>query len=169
MVLTRFGGVIKCTVCGSLTVARVHGPNLRETCRCGRCGAINRHRQIGAVACGAVGNAIGKRLTSLRLLSQIDKLAVYNTEASGPLHNQLFGMAKYRCSEYFGPSHSSGELVGTVMHQDLMNLPYPNQSFDLVLSSEVLEHVARPYRAHEEIHRVLKVGGRRESASGPKR
>ncbi|MFC2028683.1 class I SAM-dependent methyltransferase [Chloroflexota bacterium] len=39
------------------------------------------------------------------------------------------------------------------------NLPYPSASFDLVLSHEVLEHVADDRLAVEEILRVLRPGG----------
>ncbi len=39
-------------------------------------------------------------------------------------------------------------------------LPYPAQSFDLVLSHEVLEHVGNDRQAVEEIVRTLKPGGR---------
>jgi SAM-dependent methyltransferase len=39
-------------------------------------------------------------------------------------------------------------------------LPFPDASFDVVLFSEVLEHVDEPVRAVKEIARVLKPGGR---------
>lgn len=39
-------------------------------------------------------------------------------------------------------------------------LPYPDGSFDLILSHEVLEHVQDDRRAASEIARVLRVGGR---------
>ena len=39
------------------------------------------------------------------------------------------------------------------------NLPYPSERFDLVLSHEVLEHVADDRLAVEEIVRVLRTGG----------
>ena len=39
-------------------------------------------------------------------------------------------------------------------------LPYPDESFDLILSHEVLEHVEDDRRAASEIARVLRVGGR---------
>jgi SAM-dependent methyltransferase len=39
-------------------------------------------------------------------------------------------------------------------------LPFPPDSFDLILSHEVLEHVADDRRALEEITRVLRPGGR---------
>lgn len=40
------------------------------------------------------------------------------------------------------------------------SLPYPASVFDLILSHEVLEHVADDRRAAREMARVLKVGGR---------
>lgn len=38
-------------------------------------------------------------------------------------------------------------------------IPLPSASVDLVITQEVLEHVADPFKAIEEIHRVLKPGG----------
>lgn len=40
------------------------------------------------------------------------------------------------------------------------DLPYPSSHFDLVISNEVIEHVADDRRTVEEIIRVLKPGGR---------
>jgi SAM-dependent methyltransferase len=39
-------------------------------------------------------------------------------------------------------------------------LPFPDASFDAVLCTEVLEHIADPAETIREIHRVLKPGGR---------
>lgn len=39
---------------------------------------------------------------------------------------------------------------------DIHNLPYPDESFDFVLCSHVLEHVEDPRRAVSELRRVLK-------------
>ena len=40
-----------------------------------------------------------------------------------------------------------------------MALSYDDASIDLILSSDVFEHVPDPYRAHAEVHRVLRPGG----------
>lgn len=40
------------------------------------------------------------------------------------------------------------------------DLPYPDGSFDLVLSDQVLEHTEQPFRAVSESLRVLRPGGR---------
>lgn len=43
---------------------------------------------------------------------------------------------------------------------DMHALPYGDESFDLVIHSDTLEHVERPVRALEECRRVLAPGGR---------
>lgn len=87
-------------------------------------------------------------------------MRIYNTEAHGALHSLLAGCPGYCASEYFGPDLASGEVgPGGVIHQDLEQLSFPDASFDVVLSTDVFEHVADPYRAHGEVHRVLRPGG----------
>jgi len=157
----RVGAIapIRCPVCGRVSAASGFTVNLRESGRCRRCGATNRNRQIALVAARAMGERVGKRMENLAALSDRSDLVVYNTEAQGALHDQLRGMPGYICSEYLGPDHESGEVVGETTHQDLMALSFADASIDLVLSSDVFEHVPDPYRAHREVHRVLRPGG----------
>lgn len=149
-------GPILCAVCGSLTRFRVTDTSLlRENCPCQVCGANNRQRHVALQAARAFG------CPSLRSLARRHDLVVYNTEARGPLHEQLVVMPNYVCSEYFGPMHVSGDTVNGIMHQDLMALSLQDESVDLIISSEVFEHIPNPYDAHKEVHRILKNGGRR--------
>jgi SAM-dependent methyltransferase len=53
-----------------------------------------------------------------------------------------------------------GEVVGDARSEDLTCLTYTDASFDLVLTSETLEHVPSLGAALGEIHRVLSPGGR---------
>src|SRR4051812_35669579 len=135
---------IKCPVCGRLSAARGFGENLRETGRCRSCGATNRNRQVAYVALRAVAERTGKQVDSLAAVARLTDLVVYNTEAQGALHDQLHAMPGYRCSEYLGPGHESGEVVGDTIHQDLQALSYDDASIDLILSSDVFEHVPDP-------------------------
>jgi len=42
---------------------------------------------------------------------------------------------------------------------DMLAIPYPDETFDLVIANHVLEHVTDDARALEEVRRVLKPGG----------
>ena len=42
---------------------------------------------------------------------------------------------------------------------DTMNLSFPDESFNYVISDQVLEHISNPFRAAGEVRRVLRPGG----------
>lgn len=50
--------------------------------------------------------------------------------------------------------HSSIDVVG-----DIEATPFADNEFDTVVSTQVLEHVRRPWMVAQEIHRILKPGG----------
>lgn len=152
-------GPISCTVCGRVSVATGFTENLRETGLCRRCGSSNRQRQLARVACTVASALAGVRVRSLARFAAGTDLAVFNTEASGAVHEQLASMRRYEASEYLGAEHEPGDVVDGRQHQDLRRLSFEDESFDLVLSSDVLEHVPDPYAAHREIRRVLRPGG----------
>lgn len=147
---------IRCSVCGKLSLMLVDHDNFREGCLCSTCHSFNRQRQIAHVIC----RSFRPGFKSLHEFSGAADIAVYNTETGGTLHAALCTMKHYVCSEYFGESYQSGKMVNGKMHQDLMHLSFEDNSFDLVISTDVLEHVPDPYQAHREIYRVLKQGGR---------
>ena len=160
--LRRFGP-IKCPVCGSFGFAKgfdAKPMNLRETGRCSNCDATNRQRQEAYVVRQAFATITGSKKPSLNEVAALNGFVIYNTEAEGPVHRRLAAMEGYLCSEYFGDDYKSGDVVDGVMHQDLMALSFPDRSIDMVMSSDVFEHVPDPYRAHEEVWRVLRPGGR---------
>ena len=65
-----------------------------------------------------------------------------------------FSYSDYR--EGAGP----GSVVDGVRSEDLMTLSYDDESFDLLITSETLEHVPDLGRALAEVRRVLRPGGR---------
>ena len=54
---------------------------------------------------------------------------------------------------------TADKLIG-VLRGDARHLPFPDGSFDVVITSEVLEHIQDDVRAIAEMVRVLKPGGR---------
>jgi len=152
--------VIFCPVCGNITLIFSITENLRESCRCIRCMSNNRQRQLAYVLCKSLSNIKRKGMRCLKDIVADQSLIIYNSEARGAIHNALSRMKNYICSEYYEPQYKSGEIVNGVLHEDLMNLSFKDASIDIVLSSDVLEHVPRPYDAHREIWRVLKPNGK---------
>lgn len=62
-------------------------------------------------------------------------------------------------TEYVGLDRESPMATPTVVG-DAMDIPFPDGHFDVVLSTQVLEHVPEPERALREAVRVLRPGGR---------
>ncbi len=65
--------------------------------------------------------------------------------------------------EMFGALHAAGEVAegGTASVQPgtILDMPYEDGSFDVVLASEILEHVPEDDRAISELVRITKPGG----------
>lgn len=148
-----------CTVCGQVTALTRWQTNFRETGCCVNCRAINRHRQIAAVVCIALREWKGIACRALAEINAHSDWAIFNTESAGALHRYLSRLPGYVCSEYWGSQYMPGEVVNGVRNENLTCLSFPNDTFDFVISSEVLEHIPEPYRAHREIFRVLRPGG----------
>jgi SAM-dependent methyltransferase len=150
---------LKCIVCGNVFAYKIKNENLREDCNCIICKSSNRIRQLSY---GLITSVLKKKplLSSLKGFNQRNDLVVYNTEAKGPIHDSLCKMKNYVCSEYLGEEYKSGTVVNGILNQDLQNLSFADNSFDVVISSEVFEHIPDAYRAFREVYRVLKPGGR---------
>jgi len=155
-----------CNVCGRMSMAILAKKclphpetQLRESVICIRCGASNRNRQVAALICRS---PFAKRqYASLARFAKCECVTVYNTEAARAIHNTFNTMKSgYVCSEFVDGQLESGTRSGGILHQDLMKTSFPDQSFDLVITSDVLEHVPNPWAAFGEIHRILKPEGR---------
>jgi SAM-dependent methyltransferase len=143
-----------CPVCSFPTVFSGFTDNLRESGGCLICRSTNRQRQMAFILKKAL------NLSASRKFKFPPEFRIYNVESNGALHARLKKGSNYTCSEYFGAEYSPGTVVEGVRHEDLQNLSFPDSSFDIILSSDVLEHMPRPYQAHREIFRTLKPGGR---------
>jgi SAM-dependent methyltransferase len=150
----------RCPVCGYRGPIGGFTDNLRESGYCPCCGAWTRIRQMAATLVELGPGLVGRPVATAAELATAPGLRIYNTEAHGSLDAVLGGAPGYVASEYFGPDLRSGDRgPDGILHEDLQDLSFEPDTFDLVLSTDVLEHVADPYRAHAEIHRVLRPGG----------
>ena len=86
-------------------------------------------------------------------------LKIYEAQSDGAIHSVLRRFPGYVCSEYFDEVPAGEMGPSGIRCEDLQALSFADETFDLVITQDVLEHVREPYRALGEIRRVLKPGG----------
>jgi SAM-dependent methyltransferase len=149
-----------CSVCGrTVAFAPIKpGHSLRET-RCSSCRASRRTRDLARVLARRADGPEGRLLPAA--LANMTGWRVFEAQASGPLHDRLVSLPGYVCSEYIPETAEPGTVSPDgVRCEDLEALSFADASFDLVVTQDILEHVAVPWRAFDEIWRVLAPGGR---------
>ena len=68
------------------------------------------------------------------------------------------GCKNYIASQFF-PNLPFGEMVGNAKNEDLENQTFDDETFDLVITQDIFEHLNQPEKAFAEIFRTLKKGG----------
>jgi hypothetical protein len=135
----------------------------KESCFCSRCGASLRARRLAQVVLSLypVGTppAPARSLADWVESADSHSLRVAEINRIEGLHNQLVRLPHASSSDYH-PGAPPGSTVDGIRSEDLTRLTYPDASFDLVLTSETLEHVPELSAALREIRRVLVPGGR---------
>ena len=150
-----------CNICGMLTLFRVNHPNFREHVACRICRSVNRQRQIVSLLLSYISDS-GDEVRTFASIRDIPKeTVIWNAETTRALHKRLaLHLGKnYISSEYIDPSLKSGEIKSGVLHVDIQETHFEDNSLNFILSSDVMEHVPMPQKALKEIYRVLKPGG----------
>ncbi|WP_188079338.1 glycosyltransferase [Xanthobacter oligotrophicus] len=148
----------RCAVCGSSHVLVLPAEcNYREEFICRNCFALTRSEALGQVILKRFGREGEQSL--VELIDKNPNLDVYEIGFVGAIHDAFVKSPRFVCSEYFedvprGQTDSSG-----VRCEDTTCLTFANESFDLVVSQDVFEHVSDPDRGFAEVARVLRPGG----------
>jgi SAM-dependent methyltransferase len=106
-----------------------------------RCGSLERHRLLWLYL---------KERTDLFDGTPKSVLHVAPESCLEPQLQQRLG-AGYITADLFNPS--------ATVKLDIMDITFPDQTFDVIFCSHVLEHVADDRKAMRELHRVLKRDG----------
>jgi SAM-dependent methyltransferase len=133
----------ECNLCGYRGLfATLHGgggPD-RAYAICPNCGSYERHR------------------LQTRVLDRV--LPDFKTSQKSLLHFAPEQFLKRRLKSSFGVYRTADLFRGDVdVKADITNIPLPDQSYDAVYASHVLEHVPEDRKAVAEIYRILKPGG----------
>lgn len=122
-------------------------PNWREHLRCRSCGLNNRMRASVHLF--------------LELLKPDPDSTLYLTEQVTPMF-EVLGQRFLRItgSEYLRDGTPGGTVNAQgIRHEDLSSLSFQSDSFDIVLSFDVCEHIPNYRRGFEECFRVLRPWG----------
>ena len=162
----------RCPVCGQDTLFFCASRALaREIMTCARCRTTSRYRSLARGLLRAVRDLTGMDAPDLAALAATRgprTIRVYDTQAAFsyapvayPLPELLQAAPWIHVStSLFKQDLPWGSPLGDgVTNQNLEALTFPDGSFDIVLTSDVMEHVRLPGRAHAEIARVLRPGG----------
>lgn len=124
-----------------MSAIRMTGSDL-DNFECPWCGATDRERHLSMYmeACGLLETITGKDILHFAPEPRIEKLLA-DREPARHVKADLY------------PSKPDVQRI------DMMQIPYPDQSFDLVIANHVLEHVGSYLRSLQEVRRVLRVGG----------
>lgn len=146
----------KCYVCGSIADFSIKETAvLYREAQCGICNASLRNSDTAKIVVKTLLNE------DAALAEVIDNLQPYNiveAQASGAIHNILKKLPHYIAFEFLDDTEP-GYYRDGVLCNDLENLTFETSSIDLIITQDVMEHVANPDRALSQINRVLKEGG----------
>ena len=88
---------------------------------------------------------------------------VLDVGAGGCPHRKLFSHCEYFTQDFVQLSNvqiQNQEGYGKIdFVSDILNIPVPDKSYDVILCTEVIEHIPDPISAIKEISRILKPGG----------
>ena len=132
----------------------------KESSDCVWCGGKLRARRLAQVVLEEYPTISPSR--SIRQWAETpeaQKLRIGEFNRIEGLHEQLLRLPGCETTD-FHPEARPGEVVHGVRSEDLTHLTYLDNAFDLILTSETLEHVPDLHQALAEIHRVLAPEGR---------
>lgn len=146
-----------CRICGRRQTFERTLLAIRETYRCQSCRGSLREREQ-AMAILQVLGAHDACLAGFVERGGARDLAIYEPGTTGPFRPLFENLPGYRQSCFYS-EEERGRASERIPHQDLEALDLDDSSFDLVISSDILEHVRRPKRAFAEVARILRPGG----------
>jgi predicted SAM-dependent methyltransferase len=131
-----------CPVCGRPSRRfRPYGLVTREDAQCVHCGALERHRFVWLYISTRTNLLDGQPKTMLHVAPELCFESVLQ--------------------QHLGDGYVTADLHNprAMVKMDVTNIDYPDQSFDAIYCSHVLEHVQDDRRAMREFYRTLKTDG----------
>ncbi|MEI7741001.1 MAG: class I SAM-dependent methyltransferase [bacterium] len=133
-----------CPICEVEVNFVEEGPWLRDQYFCNKCRSIPRQRLVMA--------------TIREMMPDWKEKKILEPSAWGATESVLMGCPGYVRSQFYDDV-KFGEYKDGYRSEDLENLTFGDETFDLIITQDVFEHIFDIRKAFKEIHRVLKPGG----------
>jgi ubiquinone/menaquinone biosynthesis C-methylase UbiE len=92
-----------------------------------------------------------------------DNSRVLDVGAGSCPYRELFARCEYKTHDFaqLKPEQLLGKEYGKIDYvSDIKNIPVPDASFDVIICTEVFEHIPEPIPVVKEFARILKPGGK---------
>lgn len=147
-----------CAVCGDRGRFRRDRRSIAASFPCPSCGAVLRYQGQARVLVSRYARHGATSLAELVREPEFRLMRIWEPGRLGPFRRYLRRLGGYQESRYW-PDVEPGETRGGVRCEDLMAPTFASDSFDLVITTDVFEHVRKPYLGLAEVFRVLRPGG----------
>lgn len=135
-----------CPICEKEAHFRAKYDWYRDHLLCSGCGSIPRERALAIIL--------------MRHYPQWRNLVIHE---SSPAERGLSSKLRAECANYkpsqFFRNEPAGETVNGFRNENLENQTLPDESCDIVISQDVMEHVNDPEAVLKEVARTLRSGG----------
>ena len=148
-----------CRMCGTESIPEERRKNTANNYACGNCGATLRYR---ALAHAYIAHFASGRANNLRQAIRkgvFDDTKILDFSLRGPTRNLLKKTPNF-VNAYFWEDVEIGEEKNGVICQDITRMTFKDKTFDLVTTTDVMEHVDLPWDGFKEVRRILKPGGK---------
>lgn len=144
------GDSVKCSICGSaFKYFASFGRGRRKNARCLKCDSLERHRLLWKFITER--KKIFNTGANIRLMHFAPEKSFYDVFSQ---HSNINYVPCDFVPEQYG---DMGKVPLTKV--DIVNIPFKENYFDVILCTHVLEHIPDDAKAMSELFRVMKPGG----------
>jgi SAM-dependent methyltransferase len=146
----------KCNICGRLTIFICTDlKTARNNMFCIFCNSYSRKRHVAQL----ILREIIKENCSISEIPKKRNIKIYNTDIKDAFFKVLHNYDQYYCSAFLPDVDPGKQISERAFCQNIEKISFDDESFDLVITEDVFEHIRDYEKGFREIFRILYIGG----------
>lgn len=135
-----------CPICNNMNIFDDYGTELRHNSKCPVCDSLERHRFLSFIY-------------KFEFLSNKMPKTILHIAPEKSIYNLL---SNVRNIEYYSVDISPEQYpyAKNIIKADVLNLPFEDKKFDIIISNQVIEHIKDEGKFIKELARALKDEGK---------